>query len=371
MPLLDNFAQQKLQEITKRDLLRKLEITEQKEGIYALRTGKSLISFSSNDYFGLSQHPEVISASIEATKLYGAGAGASRLVTGNHPLYVPLESALAESKHKESALVFGSGYLANLGVITALMGKDDLIIADKLTHACMLDGARLSGAKLLRFPHNSPEKCRELLETNRKHYKHCLILTETIFSMDGDAAPLDALLELCQNYDSWLLADDAHGLSIIPPIESPHLIYSGTLSKGLGSYGGYVAASKSVIDFLVNTARPFIFTTGLPPSTIAAAHKALELLKQNLSLGQKALDNAKHFTTSLNLPEAQSPIVPYIVGEADNALALSQQLKEKGFLVSAIRPPTVPTGTSRLRFTFSSLHEKAMIETLTYTLKHS
>lgn len=366
---LDRFAQQKLSEIAQKHLLRELKTTAPTEGTHVIRNGKPCLSFSSNDYFGLSQHPTVKKAAIEAINTYGTGAGASRMVTGNHPLYSALETKLAHAKQKDASLVFGSGYMANLGAITALVGKGDVVIADKLVHACMIDGAQLSGARLLRFSHNNIDACRKLLQTHRQNYRHCLILTETVFSMDGDFAPIENLAALSVEYDSWLLADDAHGLGIAPSIKSPSLVYTGTLSKGLGSYGGYIAAAKSVIDYFANTARSFIFTTGLPPSAIAAATAALELITNIPSLPQQALSNAKYFSQLMKLPEAQSPIVPLVTGSPEKTMQLSQALEERGFLVSAIRPPTVPRGTSRLRFTFSSLHGKSDIEDVVKQLR--
>lgn len=362
MPTLDCFAGEKLSQLTKNHQLRRLHVTDAPEGVYVERHGKRLVSFSGNDYFGLLQHPEVKAAAQSALECYGTGAGASRLVTGNHPSYHALEGRLARAKKKEASLIFGSGYLANLGVIPALVGKGDLVIADKLVHACMIDGAKLSGAKLLRFPHNNVEIFKELLITHRSQYRHCLVLTETVFSMDGDRAPLSALLQHCDTHDSWLLADDAHGLGIVPSIESPNILYIGTLSKGLGGYGGYVAASQVMVDYLASIARPFIFTTGLPPATIAAADAALQILEREPALVETALVRARQFTHALKLPEAQSLIVPVIIGKAEGAIKASEYLYHAGFLVSAIRPPTVPPGTSRLRFTFSSLHSKEVVE---------
>jgi 8-amino-7-oxononanoate synthase len=350
MPALEEFACKELADITARSQLRTLQEVD-----------SGLISFSSNDYLGLSQHPDVVQAALTATGKYGTGAGASRLVTGNHPLYRRLEEQLAAYRGSEAALVLGSGYLANSGIIPALVGKGDLILADRLSHACLLDGAKLSGATLLRFPHNNTEKCAALLATHRARYRHCLIVTDTVFSMDGDKAPLASLASLARYYECWLLTDDAHALEAGSLIAD---IHTGTLSKALGSYGGYVCASRRVIDYLANTTRSFIFSTGLPPGTVAAASAALGIVMNDPHYARRPIENARYFTTLLGLPAAESPIVPLIFGAEEKALAAAAYLKECGFLVSPIRPPTVPPGTARLRFTFSATHQTDQIELL-------
>lgn len=367
MPALDAHLEQRLKLLEAKHLRREPKGTSRKEGVQVVRGDKTLISFSCNDYLGLSHHPDVISAAQEAVATYGAGAGASRLVTGNYPLYDELESALAEYKGTQAACVFGSGYLANLGVIPALVGAGDLILADKFSHACMLDAARVSGATLMRFAHNNIEHMKILLAANRTEHQNCLIFTETIFSMDGDAAPLSEMYQLAKEYDAWLMTDDAHGLGIVPP-QKAH-IQMGTLSKAAGSYGGYVCGSKALIDYIKTSARSLIYSTGLPPASVAASIAALKLIQKDTSLGEKALANARYFTSLLGLPEAQSAIVPVIVKENEKALELSALLEAAGFLVSAIRPPTVPEHTARLRFTFSALHEKRQIEALADILK--
>ncbi len=331
--------------------------------------GAEYINFSSNDYFGLSQHPEVKAVAAEALANYGAGAGASRLVTGSHPLYAPLEARLAEMKQSEAALVFGSGYLANIGVISSLAGRHDLILADKLVHACMLDGATLSGAKLLRFQHNNLADLQRLLE-KRTENKRCFVLTETLFSMDGDRAPIQEMLALCRQHDAVLISDDAHGLGIVEHYPDSSHIQIGTLSKAAGAYGGYVCASQEVVDYLVNHARSFIFTTALPPATVAAADKAVELLANDESLNERLFDNIILFNSilegNLNVANEQimSPIQPIITGSGGAALAAQGALATQGFWVQAIRPPTVPEGTSRLRVTLSAAHRSEDVERL-------
>jgi 8-amino-7-oxononanoate synthase len=366
MPTLQNVASKKLQELADAKRTRGLRDTVRMPDGIIERDGQKLISFTCNDYLGLSQHPQVKAAAAEAVLKYGAGAGASRLVTGNHPPFRGLETALARWKGTEAVLVFGSGYLANTGIIPALVGKDDLIIADKLVHACLIDGARLSGAAFIRFKHNDVDDCKRLLEIHRAKHHNALIVTDEIFSMDGDKAPLAELKSVAEKHDAWLMADGAHALSPCPVAID---VYVGTLSKALGAYGGYVAGSKTLIDLLMSSARSFIFSTGLPPAVIAAAGTALALIMQTPSMAEIPLAKAKRFTSLLNLPEAQSPIVPIILQSEEKTLAASAALEKEGFAVAAIRPPTVPEGTSRLRFTFSAQHTDDSIEKLAATLR--
>jgi 8-amino-7-oxononanoate synthase len=356
--MLDDILTQKLQILSAKAQKRDLVPTFRDSGVMVERGGKRLVSFSCNDYYGLSHHPQVIAAAIAATQKYGAGAGASRLVSGNHPLYAQLEASLARAQGTEAALVFGSGYLANLGTIPALVGKNDLILADKYIHACMLDAAKLSGATVLRFAHNNMAHLRMLLEANRAEHQNCLILTETVFSMDGDCAPLAEIAALAQEFECWTMSDGAH--SIPSPLRVE--VAMGTLSKSLGSYGGYVCGSRVLIDYLQTAARSVIYSTGLPPANIAAAVAAIEILQGDEELRAKPLENAKYFTQLLGLPRAQSAIVPVIIEESEKALKTSEFLVSQGFYVAAIRPPTVPENSARLRFAFSALHTKEQIE---------
>lgn len=363
---LDRFARDKLAAIEERDLMRRISPTARAPGAAATRGAARFIAFCDNDYLGLSQDRRVIEAACTATKTMGAGAGASRLVTGSGPLYEALEARIARLKGTEAALVFGSGYLANIGIIPAFAGRDDLIVGDELMHACMHAGAKLSGADVHLFRHNDLADCERFLKEHRARARNCLILTEGVFSMDGDRAPVAALAKLARDFDAWLLTDDAHALGVINegrgsgyddggnPVAVDFAM--GTLSKAVGSYGGYVAASRPVIDLLVNRARSLIFTTGLPPGVLAAAEKALQIIEEDDALTALPLARARAFTHALALPEAQSAVVPLVLGEERRALSASKLLAERGFLVTAIRPPTVPPGTSRLRVTFSAAH---------------
>lgn len=367
MPALRDFAREQLDAAEQAGLRRRLVETERLGGGRVRRRGREMISFSCNDYLGLSHHPAVVAAASQALERFGAGAGASRLVTGNHPLYRELESLLAATKGTERALTFGSGYLANVGVIPALVGREDLILADRLCHACMWDGARLSGATVLRFEHNDVGHCRSLLEAERSRAGRCLILTETVFSMDGDLGRVAELGALAREHDAWLLTDDAHGLGIVP--SQPADIQMGTLSKALGGCGGYVAAAAEVVAWLENRARSFIFTTGLPPSTVAAATAALRVLRDEPERRARPVENARLFTAALGRPPAETPIVPVVLGEPQRALAASAMLEDHGLLAVAIRPPSVPPGTARLRFAFSAEHDSEPIERAAALLK--
>lgn len=372
MSSLELFAKQQLEKSTLLNQVRRIRTCAYVDENYVMRENKKLISFSCNDYLGLSMHPLVKQAARNAVEKYGASGRASRLVTGNNPLYLELETLLAKIKDTEAALVFGSGYLANIGIIPALVGKGDLILADKLVHASLIDGCKLSGAKLLRFTHNSLASCERILKMRRKEYKNCLLVTEHIFSMDGDIAPIDALCGLAEKYDTWLITDDAHGLGIINNTYSkkPH-IQMGTLSKAAGSYGGYVCAQKTVIDYLIGAARSLVYSTSLPPATLAASIAALKIIINDENLCAKPLENAILFTKLLGIADATSPIVPLVIGDETKAILAAQILENRGFLVTAIRPPTVPRGTSRLRFAFSGLHKASDIEKLVKVIKEN
>lgn len=365
MPSLDNFAAEKLASLEARQLRRRLAETAREDGITVSRNGRRLLSFSCNDYLNLSQHPDVKEAAIEAIRRFGVGAGASRLITGNHPLYAELESRLAALKGTEAACVFGSGYLANAGIIPALIGEDDLVLLDELSHACLWAGAQLSRADLQIYRHNDLAHAGALLEEHRKRHGRALIATDGVFSMDGDLAPLPELGDLAKRYDAWLLADDAHGLGVTGggrgsafahDREAEVPLQMGTLSKAAGGYGGYLCAARDVVDLVKNRARSFVYSTGLPPASVAAAIAALDIIARGGDLVAAPLIKARAFTKAAGLDEAQSPIVPVILGETSRALEAAKILERAGFLAVAIRPPTVPEGTARLRLTFTALH---------------
>jgi 8-amino-7-oxononanoate synthase len=373
MPSLDQFAQEKLNDLQRRHLRRALAETVREDGIWVERAGKRLLSFSCNDYLNLTQHPAIKQAAIAAIEQYGAGSGASRLVTGNHPLYAQLEARLARIKQTEAAVVFGSGYLANAGIIPVLIGRDGLVLADELAHACLFAGAQLSRGKVVTFRHNDVAHARELLERHRAEHDRALIVTDGVFSMDGDLAPLAELLALANEHDAWLMSDDAHGLGVVGGgrgssfVGNSHIpvpLQMGTLSKAVGAYGGYLCASSAVIDLIRNRARTLIYSTGLPPSCVAASIAALDLIEREPGYAALPVQKAKAFTKAAGLPEAQSPIVPVIIGAEEATLAASQMLADEGYLAAAIRPPTVPAGTARLRLTFTAQHPDEQIARL-------
>jgi 8-amino-7-oxononanoate synthase len=378
MDSLERFAREKLDRLEAAQLRRALVPTDRHSAKAAWREGRELISFCCNDYLNLSHHPLVIAAAQTAAARFGTGSGASRLVTGNHPLYAELERRLARWKGSEGALVFGSGYLANLGIIPAYAGAGDLIIADALCHACLFGGARLSGAKLAVFRHNDLQHCEDLLRSERGSYRHALLLTDGVFSMDGDRAPVAELQALALQHDAWLMVDDAHGLGVVEEGRGscvvagqkvPVPLQMGTLSKAIGGYGGYLCASEAVLALLVSRARTLVYSTGLPPATIAAACAALDLISSDPELVRRPMQHAARFCAELGLPEPQSCIVPLLLGESSLALDASQDLAKQGFLVAAIRPPTVPERTARLRFTFTAAHTQEEISRLAEAVK--
>jgi 8-amino-7-oxononanoate synthase len=365
MQSLDAFAQAKLDDLQRRHLRRALTETVREDGIWVERDGKRLLSFSCNDYLNLTQHPAIKQAAMAALAQYGAGSGASRLVTGNHPLYAQLEARLARIKQTDAAVVFGSGYLANAGIIPVLIGGDGLVLADELSHACLFAGAQLSRGRVMTFRHNDVEHARELLTAHRAEHDHALIITDGVFSMDGDLAPLGELHALANEHDAWLMSDDAHGLGVVGDgrgssfTGNTHVsvpLQMGTLSKAIGSYGGYLCASAAAIDLIRNRSRTLIYSTGLPPACVAAAIAALDLIEREPGYAALPVRKAKAFTKRAGLPEAQSPIVPVIVGEEEATLKASRMLADEGYLAAAIRPPSVPAGTSRLRLTFTAQH---------------
>jgi 8-amino-7-oxononanoate synthase len=379
MQSLDEFATQKLAVMERASLRRVLVDTDRLDGVWVVRNGRRLLSFCCNDYLNLTHHPALKEAAIAALSRYGVGSGASRLVTGNHPLFAELESGLARLKGTQAACVFGSGYLANTGIIPALIGPDDLVLIDELAHACLWAGARLSRARVVPFRHSDLAHAEALLNEHRSRHPQALIATDGVFSMDGDLAPLPELAALARRFDAWLLSDDAHGIGVVGGgrgstfahgADADVPLQMGTLSKAVGGYGGYLCASAPVIDLIRNRARSFIYSTGLPPANVAAAIAALDLIAREPEYAALPLQKARAFTRMAGLPEAQSPIVPLLVGEAEAALAASRRLEADGFLVIAIRPPTVPAGTARLRLTFTAQHPDAEIERLAEAVRH-
>jgi 8-amino-7-oxononanoate synthase len=343
-----------------------------------LRAG--LINFSSNDYLGLSAHPQVVRAFAEAAAKYGVGSGASHLVTGHGPEHEALEQALAAFTGREKALVYSTGYMANMGVIGALADQTATAVADKLNHASLIDGVRLTRAHSLRYRHGDAEHARELLAALDESIDTRLLVTDGVFSMDGDLAPLPELARAARENDAWLIVDDAHGLGVVGPTgrgvcehfglsadDVPVLV--GTFGKAFGTFGAFVAGDADLIDFLIQKSRTYIYTTALPPAVAAATRAALEVSQRESWRREKVLALAQRFRRGLGLePREPQPgtttIVPVVLGEAQRAVAVSEALEAQGFLVSAIRPPTVPAGTARLRVTLSAAHEESQVDAL-------
>ena len=372
MDSLQAFARHKLAGLEALSLRRTPVETSRLDGLWVERDGRRLLSFSCNDYLNLSHHPAVRAAAAAAIETYGAGAGAARLVTGDHPPLEALEAALAEWKGAEACCVFGSGFVAAVGAIPAVVGGGDLILLDALSHACLFSGAKLSGARVETFAHNDAADLERLLGLHRGDAHRALVITEGVFSMDGDIAPLDAISAACERHDAWLMVDDAHALGVIGggrgsgavfPTARVHLAM-GTLSKALGSFGGYVCADRPVIDLLKTRARSSVFATALPPASAAAALAALRIVQAEPQRVAAVLANARAFTDAAGLTPAQSAIVPVILGSAQAALDAQAALEGQGLLAMAIRPPTVPKGAARLRLAFSAAHDLADIARL-------
>lgn len=341
--------------------------------------GRRLLNLSSNNYLGLATHPALKAAASQASTRYGCGAGSSRLIAGSSDLHAELERRLARFKGSESALLFNSGYVANIGIISALVGPGDLILSDALNHASIIDGCRLSRATCKVYPHNDSDAVAHLLaEAHRSgQYRRILVVTDSVFSMDGDVAPLEDLIALCRQYDALLLVDEAHatgclgpgGRGLLATVASDYegVIAVGTLSKALGSFGAFVAGPALLIDYLINVARPFIFTTALPPPVIAASLAALALLEEQPTLVERLQANAAYLRRGLqglgfNTLTSSTHIVPVLVGEAGQALSMAARLQDYGVLAVAIRPPTVPEGMARIRASVMAVHERSDLD---------
>ena len=338
--------------------------------------GRDVVLLGSNNYLGLSTHPKVIAAAVEATRAFGTGASGSRLISGNSERYTGLETNLAEVKGTEAALVFSSGYAANTSVIPVLAGEGDLILSDALNHASIIDGCRLSRATKEVYRHCDMEHLKSLLSESQA-FQRRLIVTDGVFSMDGDIAPLPDICNLAAAHDAMVLVDDAHGFGVLGEngsgtlahfgLEAENIIQMGTLSKAVGALGGYIAGSHALIEVLVNRARGFIFTTGLPPATVAAADAALDVMRSEPQLRQRLFSHAKHLKTVLidlgyTLLPSETQILPVVLGRPQRATNVAEALLTAGVFAPAIRPPAVPTGTSRLRLTVMATHTEAEIQ---------
>lgn len=379
-PSLVEDCRARLREAETAGLLRALRDWESVDARAARIGGKELRNFASNDYLGLSTHQRVRAALARATNEV-AGAGASRLITGNHPGYAELESELARFKRAEAALVFSSGYAAALGTIPALVGDGDFVVMDKLCHACLVDGAHLSGATLRVFPHNNLKRCGELLASCRKSAGakgRVLLVTESLFSMDGDLAPLADLVELKRRHGAWLMVDEAHATGVLGKngrggaehfgVEGEVEISMGTLSKALGCAGGFIGGAKELREWLVNRARSLIFSTALPRGVCAAGAEAVRVVREEPTSRAKLWENIRFLRDRLGR-ETVSPIIPIEIGDERRCVEAAEKLREAGFVVPAIRYPTVGRGKARLRVSVSAAHQREDLEGLVGALK--
>ena len=375
--------EERLLQLERQQLVRRLRVFNSEPGPLVTTEGRRVILMASNNYLGLATHPALKQAAIAATEKFGVGSGAARLVSGTLPPHEELESALARFKGTEAALVFSSGYLANIGLIPALIGSGGLILADRLCHASLIDGCRLSGAEFRVYRHRDVAHLQRLL-SHRSSRRQTLIVTDGVFSMDGDVAPLPELLDLADRFDAWLLVDDAHGTGVMGVngrgtleqfgIEGRLPFHMGTLGKALGTSGAYVAGPASLIRYLLNTARSFIYTTAPPPATAAASVAALDLLRTEPDRRARLWENRHQLHAGLmglgyKTTDSQSPILPVLIGDPKKAVAMASRLMELGVYAPAIRPPTVPKETSRIRITVTSEHTQQQLNSVLAALK--
>jgi 8-amino-7-oxononanoate synthase len=366
-----------LQTLAQQHLLRELSLLDSPSAPVISVEGREFLLFASNNYLGLANHPQVKFAAMKAIEAFGIGTGASRLISGTLPPHHTLERDLAQWKGTEASLTFSSGYATNIGVIPSLAKADGLILADRLCHASLIDGCRLSRATLRIFHHNDLDHLKRLL-SNRPSHASTLIITEGVFSMDGDLAPLPEMARLAEEFEATLLVDDAHGTGVMGSngrgtvehygVDSASILHMGTLSKAIGSSGGFVAGPKDFVAYLINTCRSFIYTTAPPPAMAAAASTSLAIIQQEPHRRTKLWRNREFLHNGLvkmgfELTNTQSPILPIIVKDPELGVRMSHRLKEEGVWIPAVRPPTVPKGTSRLRVTVTADHSIEQIET--------
>lgn len=367
-----------LSELREKDLFRIIRPIESATGPRVRMEGRDVLLFCSNNYLGLANDPLLKQAAQDAMAEEGWGSGASRLVCGTMPSHLALEEAIAAFKRKEAVLTFATGYMANLGVLSTLAGRKDCIVLDRLCHASLVDGAKLSGAKLQVYPHCDVEDLQVILEKGRGRFRRTLIVTESVFSMDGDLAPLSTLADLARRYQAQLVVDEAHGTGVFGDggrglaeqdgVEDQIDVTVGTLSKAVGSLGGFVTGSRSLIDYLKNRSKPFIYATAVPPAVAAASRAGILAIERQPQRRKQLWDRVRQLAQGLHrlgwTELGTSPIFPIRVGEASRALAMSRFLFERNIFVQAIRPPTVPQGTSRLRVTVTSEHTAQDVDQL-------
>jgi len=380
---LEAFLHQRLIQRQQDHLYRERNVLESAQGVHIIVNNKKTISFCSNDYLGLANHPEVINAFKRGADQYGVGSGASHLVSGHSRAHHQLEEELAAFTGRERALLFSSGYMANLGVVSALLSKGDSVFEDKLNHASLIDAGLLSGARFQRYLHNNVESLDKYLGKVEGGKK--LIITDGVFSMDGDMAPLLDLVCLAENHQAWLMVDDAHGFGVLGKngagcaelysLKQQQLpILMCTLGKAFGTFGAFVAGSDALIENLIQFSRNYIYTTAIPPAIAEATRMSLKLVQEESWRRQQLNNHIEYFRTvakslKLELMDSHTPIQPVVIGDNAKVMQVNKRLEEKGLLVGAIRPPTVPDGTARLRITLCAAHTHSEIDQLLETLQ--
>lgn len=379
---MDQFFEQEIERLKTSGLYRGLKRIAGHIDTTVSIDGKEVILLSSNNYLGLASHPKLKEAAASALREYGTGACSSRLISGNMKIHEELEKKTAKFKGCQSAIVFSTGYMANIGVITSLAGKGDLILSDELNHASIIDGCKLSGAKVKVYPHKNIEKLKEILSqgnasSSKGSYKRTLIVTDGVFSMDGDITPLPEILDVAREEDALVMLDDAHATGVLGEngkgtaehfgLTDGNLIHMGTFSKALGSMGGYITGSKIIIEYLKNNARPFIYSTALPPSVCASSIAAIDLLEKEPSIRTRLWRNIARFRKGLinlgyNMMESQTQIIPILIGDTSLTMEFARAIFEKGVYAPGIRPPTVPEGKSRIRTGLMASHTDEQID---------
>ncbi|KRQ88004.1 putative pyridoxal phosphate-dependent acyltransferase [Caloramator mitchellensis] len=376
---LHEFLTKNLEELKAQGVFRKLPVVGGPSGPVCIINGKEVINLSSNNYLGFANDPRLVEAAIKATEKYGAGAGAVRTIIGTLEIHEELEEKLAKFKKTEGVIVFQSGFNCNMGTVSALMTKEDAILSDELNHASIIDGCRLSGAKILRYKHSDMDDLRRVIKEAKEsgQYKKFMIVTDGVFSMDGDIAKLPEIVEIAEEYDAFVYVDDAHASGVLGKNGSGSVshfnlygrvdVQVGTLSKAIGVVGGYVAGSKELVDWLKHRGRPFLFSTAMTPGACGAAIKAIEILSESSELVDRLWDNARYFKEKLaakgfDIGHSETPITPVIIGEEAKAMKFSDELFNEGLFAQGIAFPTVPRGTARVRNIITAAHTKEMLD---------
>ena len=371
------YLDEELDDLKERGLYRPLRVLQERQEAETVFDGKHVINLSSNNYLGLTTHPKLIAAAHEAIDKYGAGSGSVRTIAGTMSQHMELEAKIAKFKHTEAALVFQSGFTANAGTVSSVLGKEDVIISDELNHASIIDGCRLSRAKIAVFKHKDVADLRRVLEETKGNYRRTLVITDGVFSMDGDVAPLADIVEVSEQYQAIIMVDDAHASGVMGNqgrgtvdhfgLHGRVHIQVGTLSKAIGCLGGYVAGSRALIDYLIHKARPFLFSTSHPPAVTAAAMAAFDLLQEDPTLMERLWENTRYFKAGLealgfDTAGSETPITPVIAGDAKLAMKLSDRLFEEGIFAQGIGFPTVPNEKSRVRTIVTATHTREELD---------